>query len=82
MRIFKKIDLKKNSTFFSQSCSAMFLLQTVQHLDQSFFSTHVDCVLRAENVGVEDEAVLVLLHLGDLLGLVVGRAVVVDYANA
>ena len=29
MQIFKNIDLKKNSTFFSQSCSAMFLAQTV-----------------------------------------------------
>ena len=29
MQNFKKIDLKKNSTFFNQSCSALFLLQTV-----------------------------------------------------
>ena len=29
MQNFKKIDLKKNSTFFIQSCSALFLLQTV-----------------------------------------------------
>ena len=29
MQIFKKIDLKINSTFFIQSCSALFLLQTV-----------------------------------------------------
>ena len=31
MQICKKIDLKENSTFFSQSCSAMFLAQTVHH---------------------------------------------------
>ena len=29
-QIFKKIDLKKNPTFFIQSCSALFLLHTVQ----------------------------------------------------
>ena len=30
MQIFKKIHPKKNSTFFIQSCSALFLTQTVQ----------------------------------------------------
>ena len=29
MQIFKNIDLKKTSTFFIQSCSALFLMQTV-----------------------------------------------------
>ena len=35
-----------------------------------------------EDVGVEHEAVLVLLHLLHQLGLVRGQAVVVDYADA
>ena len=30
MQIFKKIDLKNSSTLFIQSCSALFLLQTVR----------------------------------------------------